>query len=72
MRKVELESEMRGAVATGAHELRQLIAYINDRVVPAVRAEAGIARREGACLLRACAERLDPRPTGSGSVGGRA
>ena len=59
MRDRDWERELRAAAARVERELRGGVGYVNDRLVPPMRAEGLRAMREGARLLRRCADLLD-------------
>ncbi len=53
------EQDVRRAAERAGREWREAVGWVNDRAVPAARAEAWRARREGARVLRTLADRLD-------------
>ncbi len=59
MRERNWEKELRTAAARVSREMDGSIAYVNDRVVPAVRRGGFRALRQSARLLRRCADLLD-------------
>ena len=71
MQKQNWHFETRNVAQAAGRELEQAIAYMNDRVVPAVRSEAAYAQRKGARLLRNWADLLDAPQTAAGRAGGR-
>jgi hypothetical protein len=54
-----LEERLREAAAHVEQDLRRVIAYINDDVVPAIRRNGAEPLRQAAAELRKLAERLD-------------
>jgi hypothetical protein len=55
------EQQMRDAAAWGEEELRRVVAYINDEVVPEVRRNGSEALRAAAAELQRLAQRMDER-----------
>jgi hypothetical protein len=55
------DSEIRGATVEIERYFGQVVGYVNDRIVPAVRSEAKVAARDMAAGLRRLADALEPR-----------
>ena len=55
------EGELRGAAQEAERQFRQVVRYVNDRIVPEVRSEAKVAARDMAAGLRRLADALEPR-----------
>lgn len=55
------EQELRDAAARGEDEVRRVVDYINDEVVPEVRRNGSVALRRAAVELEKLAQRMDDR-----------
>ena len=60
------EQQVRDAAARGEEELRRVIDYINDEVVPDVRRHGSVALRRAAQELDKLAQRMDDHRAASG------
>jgi hypothetical protein len=58
------EEKVRDAAAWGEDELRRVIGYINDEVVPEVRRNGSVALRRAAVELDKLAQRMEDRSAG--------
>ena len=58
------ERQVRDAAARGEDELRRVIDFINDEVVPEVRRNGSVALRRAAQELDKLAQRMDDRRAG--------
>lgn len=58
---MSLESEVRDVARDAETEVRRVITYLNDRVVPDIRAHTRTAMRSAADELRKLADRLERR-----------
>jgi hypothetical protein len=59
------EQELREAAARVEQEVRQIVTYINDEVVPDIRRNGSAALRSAAAELQKLAQRMDDRRTAS-------
>jgi hypothetical protein len=59
------EQELREAAARIEQELRQVVTYINDEVVPDIRRNGSTALRSAAAELEKLAQRMDDRRAAS-------
>ena len=55
------EQRLQEAAATVEEELRRVVTYLNDEVVPEVRANSSVALRAAAAELERLARRMDDR-----------
>ncbi len=62
--KFPWEQRLHEAAATVEDELKRVITYINDEVVPEVRQNGSSALRAAAAELERLARRMDDRPAG--------
>jgi hypothetical protein len=63
------EEKLHDAGSRVEEELRRVIAYINDEVVPEVRKNGSVALRAAAEQLEKLAQKMDERRAGSGAGG---
>jgi len=66
------EEQLRSGAARAEEEVRRVVAYINDEVVPDIRRNGSVALRAAAEELRKLAERMEEKrpPAGTGAAGG--
>ena len=57
--KRDWEQHMRDAAVWGEEEVRRVVTYINDEVVPEVRRNGSVALRRAAVELEKLAKRMD-------------
>jgi hypothetical protein len=62
--KRDWERQVRDAAAWGEEEVRRVVTYINDEVVPEVRRNGSVALRRAAVELEKLAKRMDDRRAG--------
>jgi hypothetical protein len=62
------EQQLRDAAARAEEELRRVMAYINDEVVPDIRRNGSQALRAASDELQKLAQRMDDRRAASGQV----
>jgi hypothetical protein len=62
--KRDWEKQVRDAAAWGEEEVRRVVTYINDEVVPEVRRNGSVALRRAAVELEKLAKRMDDRRAG--------
>jgi hypothetical protein len=60
------EQQLREAATRVEEDLRQVVTYINDEVVPDIRRNGSQALRAAAAELQKLAQRMDERPAASG------
>ena len=60
-RRADWEQQLREAAARAEEELRRVLTYINDEVVPEVRRNGSEALRAAAIELQKLAQRMDDR-----------
>jgi len=65
------EQQMRDAAAWGEEELRRVVTYINDEVVPEVRRNGSEALRAAAAELDKLAQRMEDRRRQASAAGGQ-
>ncbi len=63
--KRDWEQQVRDAAAWGEQEVRRLVTYLNDEVVPEVRRNGSDALRRAAFELEKLAQRMDDRRAAS-------
>lgn len=68
--KGQWEQAIEGTAAKAEAEVRRVIAYLNDEVVPEVRRDGSRALRSAAKELLKLAERMDGQPGASGTGNG--
>jgi hypothetical protein len=61
------EQQLREGAARAEEEVRKVVAYINDEVVPEIRVNGSHALRAAAAELQKLAERMDQRRAASGA-----
>ena len=61
------EQQLREAAARAEEELRRVVTYINDEVVPEIRLNGSHALRAAAEELQKLAQRMDERRAASGA-----
>jgi hypothetical protein len=64
--KRDWEQQVREAAAWGEDEVRRVVTYINDEVVPEVRRNGSVALRRAAVELEKLAKRMDDSRAGKG------
>jgi hypothetical protein len=64
--KRDWEQHVRDAAAWGEEEVRRVLTYINDEVVPEVRRNGSVALRRAAVELEKLAKRMDDSRAASG------
>jgi hypothetical protein len=62
------EQQLREGAARAEEEVRRVMTYINDEVVPEIRVNGSHALRAAAAELQKLAERMDQRRTASGGA----
>jgi hypothetical protein len=67
--KRDWEQHVREAAAWGEEEVRRVVTYINDEVVPEVRRNGSEALRRAAVELEKLAKRMDDRRAGKETPG---
>ena len=65
------EQPMRDAATWGEEELRRVVTYINDEVVPEVRRNGSEALRAAAAELDKLAQRMEDRRRAASAAGGQ-
>jgi hypothetical protein len=60
------EQQLREAAARVEEDLRHVVTYINDEVVPDIRKNSSQALRSAAAELQKLAQRMDERPPATG------
>ena len=63
------ERQLREAAARVEEDLRHVVTYINDEVVPDIRQNSSHALRAAAAELQKLAQRMDDRRAASGAQG---
>jgi hypothetical protein len=63
------EQQLREAAARVEEDLRHVVTYINDEVVPDIRQNSSHALRAAAAELQKLAQRMDDRRAASGAQG---
>lgn len=63
--KRDWEKQLRDAAAWGEQEVRRVVTYLNDEVVPEVRRNGSVALRRAAVELEKLAQRMDDRRAAS-------
>ncbi len=66
------EQQLREAAAWGEEEVRRVVTYINDEVVPEVRRNGSEALRAAAAELDKLAQRMEDRRKAASAAGGQA
>jgi hypothetical protein len=61
------EQQLRDGAARAEEELRRVVTYINDEVVPEIRQNGSQALRAAAAELHKLAQKMDERNAASGS-----
>ena len=64
------EQQLREAAARAEEELRHVVTYINDEVVPDIRRNGSHALRAAAAELQKLAQRMDDRKAAASEQGG--
>jgi hypothetical protein len=63
------EQQLREGAARAEEELRKVVAFINDEVVPEVRRNGSHALRAAAAEMQKLAQRMDDRRAAAGAPG---